>query len=40
MTDKPETPSQKMSRLIRDTPPKRNRQLMRDALTRKNGDTK
>lgn len=43
MNGKPETPSQQMNRLIRETPAKRNRQLMRDAInrgTRKNGETK
>ncbi|MEV3988257.1 hypothetical protein AB0J57_05060 [Streptomyces sp. NPDC049837] len=41
---KPETTGQQMSRLIRATPPKRNRQLMRDAIARstarKNGENK
>jgi hypothetical protein len=34
MPDKPEAPSQAMNRLIRETPARRNRQQMADAIRR------
>ncbi|MZE56155.1 hypothetical protein GTY86_33775 [Streptomyces sp. SID5770] len=43
MTDKPETPSQRMSRMIRETPPRDAAQRMRESIRRtlarrKNGE--
>ncbi|MGV9242195.1 hypothetical protein [Streptomyces sp. NPDC003710] len=34
MTDQPETPSQQMNRIIRDTPPRSSRQQLLDSFRR------